>query len=48
MIVEHFKPNCFSFHNQTVFDALSGDEFLKARTRANPYEFIRGAIFQNR
>lgn len=34
--------------SKTVFDALSGDEFLKARTRANPYEFIRGAIFQNR
>lgn len=34
--------------SKTVFDALSGDEFLKARTRANPYEFIRGAVFQNR
>lgn len=36
------------FCHQSVFDALVGDEFLKARTRANPYEFIRGAIFQNR
>lgn len=34
--------------SKSVFDALAGDEFLKARTRANPYEFIRGAIFQNR
>lgn len=34
--------------SKSVFDALVGDEFLKARTRANPYEFIRGAIFQNR
>ncbi|KAK2554252.1 Cap-specific mRNA (nucleoside-2'-O-)-methyltransferase 1 [Acropora cervicornis] len=34
--------------SKSVFDALSGDEFLKARTRANPYELIRGAIFQNR
>ncbi|KAJ7378750.1 Cap-specific mRNA (nucleoside-2'-O-)-methyltransferase 1 [Desmophyllum pertusum] len=34
--------------SKTVFDALAGEEFLKARTRANPYELIRGAIFQNR
>lgn len=34
--------------SKSVFDALSGEEFLKARTRANPYELIRGAIFQNR
>ncbi|KXJ11147.1 Cap-specific mRNA (nucleoside-2'-O-)-methyltransferase 1 [Exaiptasia diaphana] len=34
--------------SKSVFDALTGVEFLKARTRANPYEFIKGAIFQNR
>ncbi|XP_048579505.1 cap-specific mRNA (nucleoside-2'-O-)-methyltransferase 1 [Nematostella vectensis] len=34
--------------SKSVFDALSGDEFLRARTRANPYELIRGAIFLNR
>ena len=33
---------------KTVFDSLAGDEFLKARTRANPYEMVKGAIFQNR
>ncbi|XP_065834532.1 cap-specific mRNA (nucleoside-2'-O-)-methyltransferase 1-like [Oscarella lobularis] len=33
---------------KTVFDTLEGDEFVKARTRANPYETIKGAIFQNR
>jgi cap1 methyltransferase len=33
---------------QTVFDSLAGDEFLKARTRSNPYEMVKGAIFQNR
>lgn len=33
---------------KTVFDSLADDEFLKARTRANPYEMIKGAIFQNR
>lgn len=33
---------------QTVFDSLADDEFLKARTRANPFEMIKGAIFQNR
>ena len=31
-----------------MFDSLADDEFLKARTRANPYERIKGAIFQNR
>ncbi|XP_031559372.1 cap-specific mRNA (nucleoside-2'-O-)-methyltransferase 1-like [Actinia tenebrosa] len=34
--------------SKSVFDALTGMEFLKARTRANPYEFIKSAIFQNR
>jgi cap1 methyltransferase len=33
---------------KTVFDTLEGDEFLKARTRANPFETIKGGIFQNR
>ena len=33
---------------QTVFDTLEGDEFLKARTRANPFETVKGVIFQNR
>ncbi|XP_062521278.1 cap-specific mRNA (nucleoside-2'-O-)-methyltransferase 1-like [Corticium candelabrum] len=33
---------------KAVFDTLEGDEFLKARTRANPYETIKGGIFQNR
>lgn len=34
--------------SKNIFDNLGGDEFLKARFRANPYETIRGAIFQNR
>ena len=33
---------------QTVFDSLDDKEFLEARQRANPYETIKGAIFQNR
>lgn len=33
---------------KSVFDSLADGEFLKARTRANPYEMIKGAIFQNR
>jgi len=33
---------------KTVFDNLGEDEFLKARTRSNPHETIRGGIFQNR
>ena len=33
---------------KTVFDKLEGDELLKARTRSNPYETIRGAFFLNR
>ncbi|XP_028408922.1 cap-specific mRNA (nucleoside-2'-O-)-methyltransferase 1-like [Dendronephthya gigantea] len=33
---------------KTVFDSLAENEFLKARTRANPYEMVKGAIFQNR
>jgi len=33
---------------QTVFDELEGFEMRKARTRSNPYELIKGAIFLNR
>ena len=33
---------------KTVFDKLEGDELLKARTRSNPFETIRGAFFLNR
>lgn len=33
---------------KSVFDRLEGDEMQKARTRSNPYETIRGAIFLNR
>ncbi|XP_019624485.1 PREDICTED: LOW QUALITY PROTEIN: cap-specific mRNA (nucleoside-2'-O-)-methyltransferase 1-like [Branchiostoma belcheri] len=33
---------------KSVFDVLEGQEMRNARTRANPYETIRGAIFQNR
>ena len=39
-------PN--SKHLEGRYDSLAGDEFLKARTRANPYEMVKGAIFQNR
>lgn len=34
--------------NKNVFDELEGDEMLKARTRSNPYELIRGVFFVNR
>lgn len=34
--------------SKSVFDNLGHKEFLHARTRANPYETIRSAIFQNR
>ncbi|XP_065052037.1 cap-specific mRNA (nucleoside-2'-O-)-methyltransferase 1-like isoform X2 [Rhopilema esculentum] len=34
--------------SKKLFDMLGTDEFLKARTRANPHETIRGGIFQNR
>ena len=33
---------------KTVFDKLEGEELMKARTRSNPYETIRGAFFLNR
>lgn len=33
---------------QSTFDSLSEKEFLNARQRSNPYETIKGAIFQNR
>ena len=39
-------PN--SKHLEGRYDSLAGDEFLKARNRANPYEMVKGAIFQNR
>lgn len=34
--------------SKSVFDNLGHKEFLHARFRANPYETIRSAIFQNR
>jgi len=34
--------------SKTVFDELEDEEMRRARTRSNPYETIRGAIFQNR
>ncbi|XP_072031991.1 cap-specific mRNA (nucleoside-2'-O-)-methyltransferase 1-like [Amphiura filiformis] len=34
--------------HKTVFDKLDGEEMRQARTRSNPYETIRGAIFLNR
>ena len=33
---------------KSVFDRLDSEEMRKARTRSNPYETIRGAVFQNR
>lgn len=33
---------------QSVFDILDGEEMRRARTRANPYEMIRGVFFLNR
>ncbi|XP_076612888.1 cap-specific mRNA (nucleoside-2'-O-)-methyltransferase 1 [Chaetodon auriga] len=33
---------------KSVFDNLEGEEMRRARTRANPYEMIRGGIFLNR
>lgn len=33
---------------KTIFDNLSDKEFLDARQRSNPFETIKGAIFQNR
>ncbi|XP_014665283.1 PREDICTED: cap-specific mRNA (nucleoside-2'-O-)-methyltransferase 1-like [Priapulus caudatus] len=34
--------------SKTVFDNLENDELRRARTRANPFETIRGGFFQNR
>lgn len=31
-----------------MFDELESKEMIEARTRANPYETIKGAIFLNR
>jgi cap1 methyltransferase len=33
---------------KTVFDRLEGEELMKARSRSNPFETIRGAFFLNR
>ncbi|KAM6182455.1 cap-specific mRNA (nucleoside-2'-O-)-methyltransferase 1 [Erethizon dorsatum] len=33
---------------KSVFDVLDGEEMRRARTRANPYEMIRGVFFLNR
>ncbi|XP_032504396.1 cap-specific mRNA (nucleoside-2'-O-)-methyltransferase 1 isoform X4 [Phocoena sinus] len=33
---------------KNVFDVLDGEEMRRARTRANPYEMIRGVFFLNR
>ncbi|XP_049768155.1 cap-specific mRNA (nucleoside-2'-O-)-methyltransferase 1 [Schistocerca cancellata] len=34
--------------SKSVFDKLDANEMLKARSRSNPFETIRGAIFLNR
>lgn len=34
--------------SKSAFDKLSGPDMRKARTRSNPFETIRGCIFQNR
>lgn len=34
--------------SKTVFDTLRSEDMRRARTRSNPYETIRGNIFQNR
>lgn len=31
-----------------MFDELEGEEMRKARTHSNPFELIRGGMFQNR
>ncbi|XP_067947035.1 cap-specific mRNA (nucleoside-2'-O-)-methyltransferase 1-like [Watersipora subatra] len=33
---------------KSVFDNLEGEEMRKARTHSNPFELIRGVLFQNR
>ena len=40
----------FKIHTslQTVFDNLADKEKLDARQRSNPFETIKGVIFQNR
>ena len=35
-------------YTQTVFDILDQKIFLNARKRSNPFETIKGVIFQNR
>lgn len=34
--------------SKSIFDNLGADDMRRARTRSNPFETIRGAIFQNR
>ncbi|XP_014781496.1 cap-specific mRNA (nucleoside-2'-O-)-methyltransferase 1 [Octopus bimaculoides] len=34
--------------SKNIFDELESEEMRKARSRSNPYETIRGVIFQNR
>lgn len=34
--------------SKSVFDSLKSDDMRRARTRSNPFETIRGNIFQNR
>lgn len=34
--------------SKNIFDELDGEELRKARARSNPFETIRGVIFQNR
>lgn len=43
-----FSMDNFSSCLQSVFDDLESGEMMKARTRSNPYELIKGAFFQNR
>ena len=38
----------YYFLIQSIFDNLEDEEMRRARTRSNPYETIRGVIFQNR
>ena len=43
------KPMDFDmFCVQSIFDNLDAEEMRKARTKANPFETIRGMFFLNR
>ncbi|XP_065184249.1 cap-specific mRNA (nucleoside-2'-O-)-methyltransferase 1-like isoform X1 [Sycon ciliatum] len=47
----HFCPEAplrSMLASKSAFDRLESNEFLKARTRSNPYELIKNGIFQNR